>query len=118
MFDLQYESFGFEVAIDRTTDANKKQQLYNSYQQMRTHYYQKNQNDSSTYFNSLLFDENKEIEKTIIDKLQEEENTVSAGICPRCGSDKTITTSIQTRGGDEGITFFFICKFCQYRKKI
>lgn len=38
--------------------------------------------------------------------------------CPKCKKNKTYRDTKQTRGGDEGETIVFICKYCKTQYKV
>lgn len=38
--------------------------------------------------------------------------------CPKCKKNETFRTNKQTRGGDEGETIAFFCKFCKIPFKV
>ena len=77
----------------------------------------KTNNTELSFWNSNIFDQNIKNYNEKLNLLQSDSKIESAGKCIFCGSDKTITTSKQTRGGDEGSTFFQFCTTCQRTKK-
>jgi len=38
-------------------------------------------------------------------------------ICPQCGNDRMIYTTLQTRSADEGQTIFYLCPKCRFRDR-
>lgn len=54
--------------------------------------------------------------KNVIVKMPEIKE--GAIMCPHCKKKSCYSSQVQTRSGDEGMTTFFICMLCHWRKKI
>jgi len=70
------------------------------------------------YFPSQrIFQKEEELELSLI---LEQEGAVSddSHPCPKCGSIRSISSSAQTRRGDEGVSYFLTCARCQHKWSI
>ncbi len=70
-------------------------------------------NSEEEFWNLPLFDEMKRLQKVDFDNRNKKPELPKSGeSCNKCGSENTYVLDIQTRGGDEGKTFFVLCGDC------
>jgi len=74
---------------------------------------------SGNIWDSEVFNQYKQKNELKNKNLQDEEETiVSAGKCIFCKSEKTTSRAVQTRSGDEGMSFIIFCYDCNRTQKI
>jgi DNA-directed RNA polymerase subunit M/transcription elongation factor TFIIS len=105
---LEYEKKGFEKYYESLSIKEKERLFPEGPPKMI----------STSLWESPYFEAFQERYSKKIRDLQEEEVREGGEKCTRCGSTKTRIIRMQTRSGDEGVTFFVQCTNCGFQRKV
>jgi DNA-directed RNA polymerase subunit M len=66
------------------------------------------------YLEPVIMKNTEKLKTVIIDKSELDDDAMASAeaTCPKCGHNKALQWSLQTRSGDEGSTVFFRCTKC------